>query len=201
MNMSNTIVISNGKTGKITISPSAKNNNKLAASSHKQEPDINAIQQQAFVKAQLEMKKTLDSHTKAKAEACHKCMEKLDSALNALREEISERVIELSVRIAEIILHHTLPDHQMISELIKQTLTPISDLQGVRIRMNSLDVEKLKTSIASPVLLERIDLVSDPTLAAGDVIVESKNGIFDARIEQRLKLLEEKLKQKVAQSE
>ncbi len=199
--MSNTIVISNGKSGKITISPAVRNGKKDTAPTQNQELDMNAIQQQALIKAQIEMKKTLDSHIKAKAEACKKCMGKLNSTLDALRNEIGERVIELSVRIAEIILHHALPDRQMILEILKQTLAPISDLQGVRIRMNAADVENLKENNAMPALLNRIELIPDPTLAAGDMIVESKNGIFDARIDERLKLLEDKLKHRVTQGE
>jgi flagellar biosynthesis/type III secretory pathway protein FliH len=38
--------------------------------------------------------------------------------------------------------------------------------------------------------------VADETLNAGDITIESRNGYFDARIEQRLRLLEERMKER-----
>lgn len=115
---------------------------------------------------------------------------------NSCEQAISEQVMDLSLRIAEIILQHELPDRDMIRGIIQKTLEPLSDLQGVRVRMcpdDAKDIKATRENNNAEDVSRLVEVVADTSLKSGDVFIESRNGFFDARITERLKLLKQKL--------
>ena len=126
--------------------------------------------------------------------------QRLQELLRSMEKQISEQLIGVSIGVAEVILRHALPDQAMLGEVIRETLAPISDLQGVKVRMNPLDAARIiarrNETADVPSMYDRIEIVADPSLRAGDVMMESRNGYFDARIKERLALLEERLRQR-----
>ena len=115
-----------------------------------------------------------------------------------MKAEIAEQVIDRSMEIASMILQHSLPDPTMIRRLIKETLAPISDLQGARVRISPSDLTMLKNDTTTAIDHDgQFEWVPDNTLSRGDLIIESRNGIFDASLEQRLTLLEEQLRKRI----
>jgi flagellar biosynthesis/type III secretory pathway protein FliH len=102
----------------------------------------------------------------------------------------------LSLRLAEVILRHQLPDREMIQDVIRRTLAPLYDMQGVRVRLSPADARALASEQAegrATDLAGGIEIVADAALAPGDVTVETPGGHFNARISERLKLLDEQL--------
>ncbi|MDF7800924.1 FliH/SctL family protein [Pontiellaceae bacterium B1224] len=129
-------------------------------------------------------------------QALNQCMTSFDQCINTLRKEIQSNVVDLSIRMAEVIVRHELPDRDMLHNLIVKTLEPVSDLQGALVRLSSSDWKLFGEQISSGDHLgvgSTVQFAEDPNLSAGDVIVESRNGIFDARLDERLKLLKETL--------
>jgi flagellar biosynthesis/type III secretory pathway protein FliH len=126
--------------------------------------------------------------------------QRLEELLKSMEKQIAEQLISVSIGVAETILRHAMPDQAMLGEVIRETLAPISDLQGVKVRMNPLDAAKIiarrNETADVPSMYDRIEIVADPSLATGDVMMESRNGYFDARIKERLALLEERLRQR-----
>lgn len=123
-------------------------------------------------------------------------MAQFDACIANLRRDIQANVVDLSIRMAEVIVRHELPDREMLHNLIVKTLEPVSDLKGAIVRISSRDWALFGEQIAEGDRLgvgSTVQFAEDPNLAAGDVIVESRNGIFDARLEERLKLLKETL--------
>ena len=119
-----------------------------------------------------------------------------DQLITELRKDIQHKVVDLSIRLSEVIVRHELPDREMMRNLIVKTLEPISDLQGAMVRISSNDWTLFGEEISNGDHLgvgSTVKFAEDPNLAAGDVIVESRNGIFDARLTERLKLLKETL--------
>ena len=115
--------------------------------------------------------------------------------VDGMRTEISSEVIECSVQIAELILRRRLPDHDMMLDLLKITLTPISDLQGMRIRVSPDDYALMMQDGVVDISYEgQFDWSADSGLQPGDMIIESRNGIFDASLSQRMELLKEQLR-------
>ncbi|MDF7808012.1 FliH/SctL family protein [Pontiellaceae bacterium B12219] len=126
----------------------------------------------------------------------NQCTANFDRCIGTLRKEIQANVVDLSIRMAEVIVRHELPDRDMLHNLIVKTLEPVSDLQGALVRLSSSDWNLFGEQISNGDHLgvgSTVQFAEDPNLAAGDVIVESRNGIFDARLNERLKLLKETL--------
>ncbi len=122
---------------------------------------------------------------------------RLEGFMRDAEDQIREQLIGMSLRIAEIILKRELPDSQMIRDLILETLEPVTDLQGAKIRLHPADADVLlKTREArdgTERLPDRLEIVADKDLRPGDALIESRNGYFDARLGERLALLKERL--------
>lgn len=134
---------------------------------------------------------------------CRQCEGQLDACLRRMRDEIETRVVEMGLKLAEIVLRHQLPDRVMLENLIRETLQPVSDLRGIRIRVSPAEAQAqtLKNAVGSgwpsPALSEQVELTADPALSDGDLVIESRSGIFDARLKERLALLSEKLEERL----
>lgn len=115
-----------------------------------------------------------------------------------IEQAINEQLIETAVRIAEIIIRSRLPDRDMIRDVIRETLEPLTDLQGVRIRMNPGDAKEviaLRESGETRNISDSVEIVGDTSLSCGDVLIESRNGYFNAQIADRLEVLKQRLKE------
>ena len=146
--------------------------------------------------------KTLQDGQKTR---CLDCGQKFDAFLVAMKHEIGKQLVDMSIRVAETILRHELPDAAMLADIITETLDPISDLQGAKMRMNPADIAMLKEAREdNPVPLiisDRVELIPDDMLSSGDLVLESCNGFFDSRIRQRIELLEKSMKERYRNAE
>lgn len=124
---------------------------------------------------------------------------RFNGLVDGLRQEIQAQVVEFSLQLAEVVVRHELPDRDMLREVIVKTLEPISDLHGARVRVSSNDWALFDGAMPGGDELgmcNAVEFVEDPSLSSGDVLVESRNGIFDARLKERLKLLKETLNER-----
>lgn len=119
---------------------------------------------------------------------------KWTEAMGKLKEDIQQQLIDMALCVAEIILQHELPDQTMLRSIIEETISPISDLQGMRIRLSMSDMEAARQGTLTPVRGAGIEWIADATLTPGDMIIESRNGVFDGRLKERLGMLKEALK-------
>jgi flagellar biosynthesis/type III secretory pathway protein FliH len=118
---------------------------------------------------------------------------------DSIEQIIKNQLIDLSIRIAEIILQKALPDQDMTRKIIQQSLEPLSDLQGVKVHLSPDDaafIKEIQQNRSADDITSSIEVVSDNSLNTGDVFIESKNGFFDARITERLQLLKDNLNKK-----
>ncbi len=115
--------------------------------------------------------------------------------LKELEADIKHQLIGMTIRTAEILLCHKLPDAEMVRNIMQEVLSPISDLQGVRVRVAKGTLHLLTGDADIPLQHPGIECVEDPELKTGDVVVESRNGIFDGRLRLRLEQLAEALAQ------
>lgn len=118
----------------------------------------------------------------------------IDGFLDDFEARATGQIVELAVRVAEAVVRRNLPDVDMLKSVIRETLDPIMDLHGVRVRLSSHDADLLAGS--APTGMERVEVVRDAGLDSGDVIVESRNGYFDATLSERLSLLGQHLKER-----
>ncbi len=124
----------------------------------------------------------------------------LNQFLDSFERKVTDQLIELSMRIAEAIIREKLPDRDMVRGVIEEVLSPITDIQGVRIRMNeadAMDIMALRSEKQGASVIDNIEIVSDKSLSKGDVMIESRNGYFDARVSERLSLLGDHLRERM----
>jgi flagellar biosynthesis/type III secretory pathway protein FliH len=163
-------------------------------------PDLDKIRKEAAAEALVGCRARIEKQQIEQADRCRRCGSQFDDFIERMKLEIADEVIGLAVRLAEILLRHELPDRQMLCRIIRETLEPVSDLQGAKVRMNPDDAEnvrRLRDEAATPMIVsDRIEIVPDSSLSVGDLLIESRNGLFDARLNQRLSLLDERLRER-----
>ncbi|OVE76273.1 hypothetical protein BVX97_01520 [bacterium E08(2017)] len=121
-----------------------------------------------------------------------------------LEAKISDELLDLSVKIAEIIVRRELPDRDMLKGIIRETLAPMTDLQGARVRLSAEEAAEAKQAREEgndSTIRAGIEIVADENLKPGDVLIESRNGCFDAQIEERLELIREKISERGRRSD
>lgn len=197
--MSKSIMLDPGIRGFVPVGTrKAANNREEAGLADAQNMALENVRREAQAEARAGAKRELDAERKMQAEKCGICGRQFDAFLDNMKKEIADQVIRLSVKLSEMIIRHELPDREMIFNVMKETLEPISDLQGAKVRMNPAEAEMLRNrrgdSSVPMVISDRVEIVGDPGLSLGDLVIESRNGVFDARLSQRLTLLEERLK-------
>jgi flagellar biosynthesis/type III secretory pathway protein FliH len=150
------------------------------------------IEKKAQALAQEMVAREIDTIRKAEQKRRATLEKTWNETVQSLKAEIQKHVLDMSVQIAEIIIQRELPDRAMLRSIIEETLSPVSDLQGLRVRMSPKDCTQFEdaTDAIAP-QWRSIEWMPDPALGPGDIIVESRNGIFDARIKERLATLRE----------
>jgi flagellar biosynthesis/type III secretory pathway protein FliH len=189
--MSKSILLSQAITGFVPAGT------RMASAPQQPAVDVEKIRREANAQAQAAVRAEVDKHRSEQAEKCRRCGSQFDEFLDHMKVEIADQVISLAVKLTEVILRHEIPDRQMLFDVIRETLEPVSDLQGAKVRLHPADAASLlkarAESSAPMIVSDRVELVADSSLAPGDMMIESRNGTFDARLSQRLGLLEEKL--------
>lgn len=166
--------------------------------------DTQALEQEIRAGLEAEYAQRLEREVAARLQgerqrfddALRSCAEGFDRCIATLRHEIQANLVDLSLQLAEVIVRHQLPDRDMLRNLMVKTLEPVSDLQGATVRISSRDWQLFGQEICEGDHLgvgSTVQFAEDPNLTEGDVIVESRNGIFDARLDERLKMLKESL--------
>ena len=165
------------------------------AAALKEKQDREAIRRAAEESTEKRMALQIEAMRQAQQQLWKNLNLELGVTLKGLAEDIKRQLIEMSIRTAEIILCHKLPDVDMVRSVLVEVLSPISDLQGVRVKVAPGSMEALTGGGSAPRSHPGIECVEDPELKPGDVVVESRNGIFDGRLRSRLDQLAEALAQ------
>ena len=149
--------------------------------------------------ARQQMEKELAAAQAAQRQQCRNCGDQFDAFLHGLKKETGQRVIDLALSLAEVIVRHQLPDADMLRKILEETLEPVGDLQGARVRLNGADAQALRSAAARsmPLLVSgAVEIVEDPALAPGDLLIESRHGCFDGCLNQRLETLKKRLRER-----
>ena len=162
------------------------------AAKHKKQMDqeLNALKQAHQKQMQEEFQK--------RDALLQQLQQRMETFVRDMKAEIADQLVHRSVQISEMILRHELPDRPMLIRLLQDTLVTVSDLQGAKIRVHPDDLALLNTKETTGIpFAGQFEWVVDVSLQPGDLLIESRNGIFDASLNQRLALLKEQLRQRV----
>ena len=126
------------------------------------------------------------------------CRKQADSALSGcvaeIEREAGEQVVELAVRCTDVLLRDALPHADMIRNIVRSVIPPALSMSSIRIHISPADAAILKGD--QELSGTRYELLSDPSLGVGDVMVRTDHGTFDARVDERLELLREELNER-----
>lgn len=194
MSMSNNVLISRGLTRLVSVNSKSVTVNQ--GFSVENDPQIERIKREAMREAKRMLEQELAADRKRQAHLWAELEKEFNSFIGNAERKIKEQLVDLSVRIAEVIIRRELPDKAMVCDVIRDTLEPMSDFQGAKVRLNQEDLkwlEDAREEAGMKNINDKIEVVADASLAPGDVLVETKNGYFDGRIEERLKLVHQNL--------
>ncbi|MDD4734805.1 MAG: FliH/SctL family protein [Kiritimatiellae bacterium] len=142
--------------------------------------------------------RSMQEEMKQRDALLQKIQQRMEKFILDMKAEIADQVVCRSVQIAEMMLRHALPDREMLLRLLQETLGTVSDLQGAKIRIHPDDLVVLNARETPGIpFAGQFEWCSDTSIQPGDLVIESRNGIFDASLKQRLALLEEQLRRRV----
>jgi flagellar assembly protein FliH len=115
-----------------------------------------------------------------------------------VKEEAAGELVQLAIAIASRILHRELNvDPDAILGLVRAALTKAQSKEIHRIRLHPSHETTLRRAIAQLAPGASIEIASDATLKAGDVIFETAQGQLDASISTQLREIERGLADRV----
>lgn len=132
-------------------------------------------------------------------EALNASILELDSVRSELHFAAEKQAVELGLVIAKkIICHEVSINNETIFRVLKEALKKVTDQQEIHIKMNPSDLQAIKDAEfqvsglgkgADNVILEPADGIS-----RGECVIETNFGVIDARIDSRIKVVEEALR-------
>jgi flagellar assembly protein FliH len=110
---------------------------------------------------------------------------------HALAESVRADALEIGFQVARAILEQEVTaDVTALMSLVKSAIRKVAESRKLTVRVSSVDLPLLEASLQQGHVPEltaaQVDLVADPTLKRGDVVVEGDLGTVDGRLETRL---------------
>lgn len=110
-------------------------------------------------------------------------------SINDLEQEIGQKLIDLSIQIAEQVLRSHIKNHpNHIIDLVHEVMAARPDQNPMlHLRLNPSDMELVNSFLQHNPDKDRYRLIADEHISAGGCIVETAQGSIDATIETRWK--------------
>ncbi|BCW99517.1 MAG: hypothetical protein KatS3mg024_2344 [Armatimonadota bacterium] len=126
-----------------------------------------------------------------------------DSVVQQLEElsaGIEQECLKLALQIAEKIVRHEIETHpETVKDILALALRQLKDRANVRILVNRADLELVRAAREDIARwaegLRNVEIVEEPRVERGGVIVESSDGILDARPSVQMDELKRKLEE------
>ncbi len=107
-------------------------------------------------------------------------------------QNYEKQIVRLSIAIAEKLIEKEVSiDKTIIHKLLGNILNKMEDKENIKVRINPADFEILNEINDDLKDLKGIKFIIDTSITEGGCLVESESGLIDARIENRLKMIED----------
>ena len=127
---------------------------------------------------------------KASSERLAQTLRDLVSLKRKIRAEAEMELLQLSLSIARRILHRELlTDPEAIHGLVHAALQKIQNREIWRVRVFSAGAEAIRSCLKD-LSLGSLEVVADPSLKHGDLLIETVVGELDASVDTQLKEIE-----------
>jgi flagellar assembly protein FliH len=155
------------------------------------EQHLQGAYQQGFQDGQGAVRKELEAELDATAVRLARTIEELSGMRQRFRHEAEEEVIALALAIARRILHRELTvAPEALLGLLKAALQKIEAREVHRVHVRPEDVPLVQQHLDQMGLPQRVELIADPALERGAIILDSSRGALDASVETQLAEIE-----------
>ena len=101
--------------------------------------------------------------------------------------EMERKIAVLSIAVAEkIICQEVKIDEKIIIGVIKKALNKIDKSTDIKIKISPNDYSILKKYKEEMSTLNKFEYILEPSISKGGFIIETRNGIIDATIEEQI---------------
>jgi flagellar assembly protein FliH len=152
---------------------------------------LNEARQEGFQEGQAAGRQSLAGQVEAMQLKLARSIEELTGSRLRCRREAEKDVVALALAVARRILHRELtvaPD--ALLGLVKAALDKMEARELHQVRVSRQDSAMLRQFFEQMGLPQRVEVIADPALAAGGVIIESSRGLLDASVDTQLAEIE-----------
>jgi flagellar assembly protein FliH len=133
----------------------------------------------------------LEEHKRALSAAVSELVQEIESQRGRVMTEARDEIVDLALAVAGRILKEEVTSRRdVVMNIVKDALKRVVDKDLVRIRVNTADLETVKSHRDEIVALvdgiRSLEIVEDRRVGPGGAVVETNAGRVDARIETQL---------------
>jgi len=156
----------------------------------------NAAHEEGLLQGKNEGLAQLQSHIK---EAL-KLIEQANVERKKIIEQSSQDILNLSLQVAAKLTHSEITSRpEVLMDILKEATNKISDRDQVTIKVNSADLEFIKSKREQVEDLidgvKKLNIIADKKVGPGGFIIETQMGYVDARLETKMTVIEEAFSQ------
>jgi flagellar assembly protein FliH len=155
------------------------------------EQHLSEARQQGFQEGQAAGRQSLAGQVEAMQLKLARSIEELTGSRLRCRREAEKDAVALALAVARRILHRELtvaPD--ALLGLVKAAFDKMEAREVHQVRVSRQDSAMLRQFFEQMGLPQRVEVIADPALAAGGVIIESSRGLLDASVDTQLAEIE-----------
>jgi flagellar assembly protein FliH len=157
----------------------------LSRATGETEQRLEAARRQGFEEGQAASRQSLAAEVEAMQVKLGRSIEELTGSRLRYRRQAEQDVVALAV--ARRILHRELTvEPEALLGLVKAALEKMEAREVHQVRVSRQDAAMLRQLFEQMGLPQRIEVVADPSLAPGGVLIEYSRGVLDASVDTQL---------------
>ena len=127
----------------------------------------------------------------AEVQALGRGLAELAGYKDRLRREAERDLVSLAIEVARRLLHREITaDTEALHGLVKAAMDKIEARELHRVRTHPQHARAIETALHTVGSPQRIEIVPDPSLEIGSVIIETSRGSYDASVTTQLREIE-----------
>ncbi len=159
----------------------------LSRATGETEQRLEAARRQGFEEGQAASRQSLAAEVEAMQVKLGRSIEELTGSRLRYRRQAEQDVVALALAAARRILHRELTvEPEALLGLVKAALEKMEAREVHQVRVSRQDAAMLRQLFEQMGLPQRIEVVADPSLAPGGVLIEYSRGVLDASVDTQL---------------
>ncbi len=155
------------------------------------EQRLAAARQEGFEEGQAAGRNSLSGEVQALQNKLARTVEELTGLRARYRRQAEQDVVALALAVARRILHRELTmAPEALLGLVKAALDKMEAREVYQVRVARADAPLVRQFFEQMGPPQRVDVIADPNLAPGSVLIESSRGTLDASVDTQLAEIE-----------